>query len=449
MSVNLPFGIYVAGNDPLDLRTVVDDIPARDQLIADGLVFEGMKIYVKSEKKSYLLTGATSADFEEVETSTGTPTSDWTVTGASIEPTVATEIKGQDLRITNDATVDGELTIKDDILVTGDNSKMSFTGPTVNTAGGYTVMEFPDLGTSKFVMNSEFGPVFKKLPALGPGTAPTQERIIAISPDSGVMLFSIGTTNSNDWKQVQSTTFSSGAVYKENITPYTGDPFGFLNAFQVREFDYTDQSFTPHLKNVVGVIADEVAGTVDDILVIYDRAGTTPLSLDWNWIHGYYIKAHQVTKQTTDTLTTNISTLSQELTSLEGTVTGLASDVAAMANYYAEDDTETTNTTDVFTSKVKLTETLDPGDYLVKATYEAGANVITKDINVAIQVDGVTVSDMVETPSSATSYSLHSVFKRITHAGGPLSVDMLYRIINPTGTNEVKLRNARLLITKF
>lgn len=52
----LPDGVRVSKNLPIDGdRYVVPDISTRDQLITDNRAFDGLQVYVKSEKVLYLL----------------------------------------------------------------------------------------------------------------------------------------------------------------------------------------------------------------------------------------------------------------------------------------------------------------------------------------------------------------------------------------------------------
>jgi len=64
---NLPFGVRVAGSDPIDGdRYLAVDLAARDALIGIGRAKEGQQVYVESEKILYVLKGATNAGWTEV-----------------------------------------------------------------------------------------------------------------------------------------------------------------------------------------------------------------------------------------------------------------------------------------------------------------------------------------------------------------------------------------------
>ena len=56
MSLNLPFGVRVATNLPVDAdRYIATDIAARDRIITDGRSYVGLQVYVESEDVLYLL----------------------------------------------------------------------------------------------------------------------------------------------------------------------------------------------------------------------------------------------------------------------------------------------------------------------------------------------------------------------------------------------------------
>ena len=500
MSVQLPFGIYIAGNDPLDLRSVVDDIPARDQLFADDLVYEGMKIYVKSEKKSYLVVGPNPSDIREViaEDPNAPDTGIFQRNGTVITTsTPGDTLEVDDHQVNNElivlgnATVSGDLTIGENVFMSGVSKKITFTNDLKPlTDPGVASIILP----SGLSINSQHGPVFRDVPAItSVRQAPPLSNIIQISSTSGVMFFSVGTNDQSDWKQVQSTTFTSGSIYKKNIKIYNGDPFQFLNLFDVKEFDYRESSLTPNFKGVVGLIADDVAN-IYDLMTVYSPDGVTPLSLDWNWIHGYYIRAHQIAGDALSLVQTEIGILSQDVTALEGQVTTAEGQVIALSNqvdaltldlgtvqndlstaqsdiitlqagqtsldnrvtalenqitYYAESDAESTNDLATPASKVVLTETLPAGDYLVEATYAIGANNTNKDLNVDVKVNTVSISTLVTEVVTTDAFEIYSTFKKITHSGGVLTVDISYNMTNPTGANVMRIRDARLSVRKL
>ena len=64
---NLPFGVRVSNNNPLDAsRYVVADNAARDYIITEGRAYEGLQVYVANDKKLYILTTLSPANWELV-----------------------------------------------------------------------------------------------------------------------------------------------------------------------------------------------------------------------------------------------------------------------------------------------------------------------------------------------------------------------------------------------
>lgn len=63
----LPFGVRVAGGEPLDAdRYVVASTVGRDLLLTNGRTYLGLQVYVENIKKLYILQGATNADWVEI-----------------------------------------------------------------------------------------------------------------------------------------------------------------------------------------------------------------------------------------------------------------------------------------------------------------------------------------------------------------------------------------------
>lgn len=60
----LPFGVRVAGGEPLDGdRYVVATITGRNLLLTQGRTFEGLQVYVEADQVLYILKGATNSDW--------------------------------------------------------------------------------------------------------------------------------------------------------------------------------------------------------------------------------------------------------------------------------------------------------------------------------------------------------------------------------------------------
>lgn len=67
MAFNLPFGVRVAGNDPLDFdRYIANDITARNALLGSGRAYIGLQVYVLSTSTLYILTALSNTNWEVV-----------------------------------------------------------------------------------------------------------------------------------------------------------------------------------------------------------------------------------------------------------------------------------------------------------------------------------------------------------------------------------------------
>ena len=64
---NLPFGVRIAGNAPIDGdRYIATDIASRDNLITIGRAYNGLQVFVESDKVLYILKDITIPTWEEV-----------------------------------------------------------------------------------------------------------------------------------------------------------------------------------------------------------------------------------------------------------------------------------------------------------------------------------------------------------------------------------------------
>ena len=69
---NLPFGVRISNSDPIDKdRYIASNITERDNIISSNRSYEGLQVYVESDKKLYILTGSTSSDWKEVGDGSG------------------------------------------------------------------------------------------------------------------------------------------------------------------------------------------------------------------------------------------------------------------------------------------------------------------------------------------------------------------------------------------
>lgn len=67
---NLPFSVRIADDSPIDGdRYLAPTLTQRDALVTIGRAKAGQQVYVESNSKLYLLTGATNADWVEVSSS--------------------------------------------------------------------------------------------------------------------------------------------------------------------------------------------------------------------------------------------------------------------------------------------------------------------------------------------------------------------------------------------
>ena len=64
--ISVASGFKLQAQSPLDPRLVVDTISDRNLLVTENGAYEGMKVYVKADKKTYELQGTTNSDWVEV-----------------------------------------------------------------------------------------------------------------------------------------------------------------------------------------------------------------------------------------------------------------------------------------------------------------------------------------------------------------------------------------------
>ena len=70
---NLPFGVRVSNNNPLDAeRYIANDITTRNNLISNGRAFNGLQVYVESDKTLYLLEDITIPKWVVLQSQSGT-----------------------------------------------------------------------------------------------------------------------------------------------------------------------------------------------------------------------------------------------------------------------------------------------------------------------------------------------------------------------------------------
>lgn len=85
----LPFGIRIAGGEPLDGdRYIAINTVSRDLTVTQGRAHDGLQVYVEDIQKLYILKGTTNADWVEIAVGgdltyyfiENTPTTVWNVT---------------------------------------------------------------------------------------------------------------------------------------------------------------------------------------------------------------------------------------------------------------------------------------------------------------------------------------------------------------------------------
>ena len=94
--IKLSSGFSLGAKSPLDTREVVEDISERDTLITSNIAYEGMIVYVKTEKKHYKLVNLTTPKWEELGSGSGGDLSDY-------------QKINEDTLTTNDKTIPGAI----------------------------------------------------------------------------------------------------------------------------------------------------------------------------------------------------------------------------------------------------------------------------------------------------------------------------------------------------
>ena len=94
--IKLSSGFSLGAKSPLDTREVVVDISERDALITSNIAYEGMIVYVKTEKKHYKLVDLTTPEWKELGSGSGGDLSDY-------------QKIDEDTLTTNDKTIPGAI----------------------------------------------------------------------------------------------------------------------------------------------------------------------------------------------------------------------------------------------------------------------------------------------------------------------------------------------------
>ena len=94
--IKLSSGFSLGAKSPLDTREVVEDISERDALITSNIAYEGMIVYVKTEKKHYKLVDLTTSKWKELGSGSGGDLSDY-------------QKIDEDTLTTNDKTIPGAI----------------------------------------------------------------------------------------------------------------------------------------------------------------------------------------------------------------------------------------------------------------------------------------------------------------------------------------------------
>lgn len=94
---NLPFGVRIANNDPVDYdRYIATDIAARDAIVTAGRAYEGLQIYVESDQSLYILIDVSLSTWEIV----GSDSSALAELDASIQ-TIGVGLNDVSIRVNN------------------------------------------------------------------------------------------------------------------------------------------------------------------------------------------------------------------------------------------------------------------------------------------------------------------------------------------------------------
>ena len=94
--IKLSSGFSLGAKSPLDTREVVENISERDALITSNIAYEGMIVYVKTEKKHYKLVDLTTPEWKELGSGSGGDLSDY-------------QKIDEDTLTTNDKTIPGAI----------------------------------------------------------------------------------------------------------------------------------------------------------------------------------------------------------------------------------------------------------------------------------------------------------------------------------------------------
>ena len=99
MSFNLPFGVRVADNSPLDAdRYIALTVVQRDALVTGGRAYDGLQVYVVADQTLYILKGTTNAD--------------WEASGSGSGLQNFQQVTGQGNTTTDDVIIEGNLEVK-------------------------------------------------------------------------------------------------------------------------------------------------------------------------------------------------------------------------------------------------------------------------------------------------------------------------------------------------
>jgi len=90
---DLPFGVRIAGNDPIDKdRYVAATIIQRDAIVTNGRAYDGLQVYVEADKVLYILKGLTNADWEPAGGATSLKKEVFTLSNSQANVTVSTNV---------------------------------------------------------------------------------------------------------------------------------------------------------------------------------------------------------------------------------------------------------------------------------------------------------------------------------------------------------------------
>ncbi len=242
---NLPFGVRISNNDPIDKdRYIASDISTRDSIITGNRSFEGLQVYVESEKKLYILTGSTVSDWQEVGSGGGggITMSD----GASTRLVTATgtdSVKGES-NLTFNGTL---LNLTGDLNTTNGISGLTMYASTSIRAGSSITLDASSGGLTGITISASDSIVVNSTITLNGSTGEI----------TGTTIYIDEVGYGEDWVA------TSDIRIKENIQPIENALDKVLNSRGVY-FNFINDK---NKEQKIGVIAQELEQTIPQLVI--------------------------------------------------------------------------------------------------------------------------------------------------------------------------------------